>query len=1047
MKINLLKFYKRKDGFVEVFKQMYKNQGERLQVLVVPEKFGVSAERAMFDCLKCGSSFFMDVTTFDRLADIYVIDKKIQYLSKSAGVMLVQKITQDIADELNVLSKSCLYNGFCENVFNTIMLLKSSTVSPNMLSGAVENLMDVSKLKLLDIQKIYQLYEDTIKDRFIDSANKMDILSRELEYDDAISNVDFYVYSPKLTKQILNVCDKLIKKSHSVTFMVDCYSNNSIVYDENINNLYGLIKSNGGKYDENTIQRFDSLSVQIKDVSTKNKYKNNNIQFYSQKNINDEVTSVCVDINKKGCRYKDCAVMVCDLPKYQSSLQKIFDEFEIPYFIDTEQTLLDLKPTKVLLQLINIIFEFKVDKVLSIVKSKIFNYDQQNIYNFELYIKRWGINERNFFSENKPEDDLFEDFKKIYDDFSAIYKNFKTDMQKCKTYGEFITVLKEFLTKYDFENKILCECENLLKINELQKSKLYEQITAKLMALFDQLESILGLNQTTVKDFYNVLKAGLGSVMIKTPPLTVDCVYIGNASNCMLYDYENLYCIGCNEGSFPVYNQDCGLILDAELDKMRTLAQIDPTIREVNMESLCNIINNLCCCSKLYLSYPISVFFVEQRPATLLLNLKKIFVNNENKEVAFLNYQAPNLLESANDLAIDIKTKTRAEMFLRKINNAKDYKTKQQILRLNGLAKKLNLNLDNEEILPKIPRKLTKSSVSQLQVYFDCPYKNFVKYGLRLKENPDNTLKPIDVGNFMHKVAEMFGLYLIKNKISYVEDENIFDKICLNALKTFEYDSDGKKGKIIDARQKIIINNLVYSAKSMLKAINEQNKLSEFKIQSVEKVINLKVSNGIFDTEINGKVDRVDTFENYVRIIDYKTGNENFNETDLISGRRIQLFVYLGALQKLEKLCPIGAYYFKIKDEITSAYEDKNYLKTYCLNGVTLDDEKIVLAQDTSLNENHPNSDIIPINCSFKDGFKIDKRRMGAYSSEKMQWFIDYAIEIFKQGTREIALGNIEKSPYLDACQFCEFKGVLCLGNKNCRQVKILKEEKTKTKK
>ena len=1041
MDIRVLRFYRRKDGFVEVFKQMQSKQNQRMQVLVVPEKFGLSAEKAMFESTRCGASFFMDVTTFDRLADKYVIYKNIQYLSKSAGVMLIQKIAQDIAGGLSVLSKSCSYNGFCENVFNTIMLLKSSVVSPNALNEALGSLQDVSKLKLQDIQKIYDIYEDTIKNRYIDSANKMDILGKELQYDDDNNNIDFYIYSPKITKQILNVCDKLIKKSHSITFMIDNYQDDSIIYDDNFDKIYSLIKANGNKYEENTIQRFDSISTQIKSVGSTKKFTNKNVRCYNLKNIKEEITAVCVDILRKGDRYKDNAILVCDLPKYQTTIQKIFDSYGISHFIDTEQTLLELAPTKFLLQMINIMYEFKVEKVLSIIKSGYFDYVDDEIYNFELYVRKWGINERNFFSDNKPQDELYEDFNKIYDSFCQIFKKLKSDLQKCKIYNDYINVIKQFLVDYDIENKILNECDNLSSIQQIQKSKLFEQVYKKWQTLFDQLSSILGFNTVSIKDFYLVLKAGLNSVQVKTPPLAVDCVYIGQAGTAMIYDYKNVYAIGCIEGAFPTYNQDCGLILDAELDKMRDIAQIDPTIRAVNVENFCNIINNLACTDNLWLSYPISMFFVEQRPATLLNNIKRLFIV-DNKEIPFLSYQPLTLLDDPTMLAKDINTSSCAETYIRELYNLKEYNNKQIEYRINGIAKKLNINLHCEEELPQIPRQLKTSSVSQLQVYFDCPYKNFVQYGLKLKENPDNTIKAIDVGNFMHKVAELFGRYLIKNKISFVEDESIFDTICKKSLNEFEYNESGKKGKILDSKQKAIINNLINSAKLMLRAINEQNKLSLFRIVNVEKNISLKISNGEFDTLISGKIDRVDTYNNYVRIIDYKTGNESFNKIDLLSGRRIQLFVYLGALQKLEKLCPVGAYYFKIKDDFTSPYSDKDYLKTYCLNGVTVDTKELILAQDTSLSEDKPSSDIIPVRCSFGKEFKLDGRRAGAYSSEKVQEFIDYALAIFAQGTREIALGNINKSPYDNACKYCSYKGVLCMGNKNCRKIKNIKDNK-----
>ena len=1037
MKVSIVKFIKRRDGFKEIFSRMKQKECERKQVLVVPEKFGVNAERAMFEELDCGATFFMDITTFDRLADEYVINRNLQYLSKSAGVMLVQKIAQDNLKELNVLSRSSSFNGFCENMFNTIMLLKSSMVSPQELENASEILQDVSKLKLQDIKKIYQIYEDTLKDRYIDSSNKMDQLAKQLVVDDDVKNVDYYIYSPKLTKQVLNVCSSLVKKANSVTFMLDDYVLDSTINDENYTLLTQMLKQQGVKFEVESINK-SILSEQLKSIGTIGKFKNMDIKFYSYKNIAEEVESVCREIVSGG-RFKDSTILVCDLNKYKSTLERTLQDFNISYFIDTQISLLETAPIKFLSNLISLTYEFKIEKVLALAKSNYFDFEELKVYNFETYLKRWGINERNYFSDNKPNDDLYADFFEIYTNFNNIFKDFKEKMQQSQTYQNMINVLREFIVNFDFAEKITKECENLVNLKEYQRAKQCEQVLNKIENVFKQLEDILGLNKTSIKDFHIVLKAGLDSVMVKTPPLMVDNVYVGDMNNAMLYDCKNLYVLGAVENAFPVYNQDCGLILDKELNTMRPIASIDPSIRKVNQENTCNLINNLCCCSNLQLSYPVSIFFVEQQPSTLLQTLATKFSSK------FLQKENFTILDNANDFAKTVANSKRAESIIRKIAVVKDDNSDVALKRVNSISKSLNIDLSNAVATPTIKRQLTNSSVSQLQVYFECPFKNFAKYGLKMKENIDNTLKPVDVGNFMHKVAELFGLYLIKAKVNFVDDESIFDKICNTALDLFELNANGKKGKILDAKQKTIISNLVNSSKLMLRAINQQNKMTDFKIEAVEKDINLKINNGKFDTFIKGKIDRVDTFGNFVRIIDYKTGSETFKESELKCGRRIQLFIYLGALQKLEKKQPIGAYYFKIKDDFSKPYSDKDYLKTYCLNGATINDIEIILSQDKTLNEENTSSNIIPINLSYSKGdCKVDGRRKGAYSGEKLQEMIDYAENIFKLGTLEIADGNIEKAPLEKICDYCEFKGVLCFGAKNCRK---LKKEKEKDKK
>ncbi len=53
---------------------------------------------------------------------------------------------------------------------------------------------------------------------------------------------------------------------------------------------------------------------------------------------------------------------------------------------------------------------------------------------------------------------------------------------------------------------------------------------------------------------------------------------------------------------------------------------------------------------------------------------------------------------------------------------------------------------------------------------------------------------------------------------------------------------------------------------------------------------------------IKGAVDRVDTFEmngkQYIRVVDYKSGNKEFAISDIINGLNLQMFIYLFTLSQ-----------------------------------------------------------------------------------------------------------------------------------------------------
>ena len=83
---------------------------------------------------------------------------------------------------------------------------------------------------------------------------------------------------------------------------------------------------------------------------------------------------------------------------------------------------------------------------------------------------------------------------------------------------------------------------------------------------------------------------------------------------------------------------------------------------------------------------------------------------------------------------------------------------------------------------------------------------------------------------------------------------------------------------------------------------------------------------------MNGKIDRVDVYNkdgnSYVKIIDYKSGNKNFNLQDVYYGMQLQLIVYLSELCKMgrglfgNEVLPGGMFYFKINDPTIKLSEE-----------------------------------------------------------------------------------------------------------------------------
>ena len=158
------------------------------------------------------------------------------------------------------------------------------------------------------------------------------------------------------------------------------------------------------------------------------------------------------------------------------------------------------------------------------------------------------------------------------------------------------------------------------------------------------------------------------------------------------------------------------------------------------------------------------------------------------------------------------------------------------------------------------------------------------------------------------------------------------------------------------------------------------------------------------DVNVKGDADRIDDSDDYVRVVDYKTGRIDDSGAAYYTGRKLQLQLYLLAASEGKK--PAGAFYFPAADPYKNADEEKFRMK-----GFYSAEDDVVTRLDPALGEGEKSSVFAGTRGKFSDK---------AMPEEDFRLFLGYSKLVAEQAEEEMKGGNVKPSPYEKSCEYCK---------------------------
>lgn len=1066
--------------FNQINEQIKQKSPYKIKV-ITPEQFSYTAEQKLLETSSSQSMISAEVITFARMAYRILgeVGKKTRInLSGSGKAMLIDHILLTENNKFSFLGKS---DENVEMISRQLTELKKHQVQLDTLKEVTKNTQDkYLQKKLEDITNLYDLYNNSIQNQYIDENDGLTLLAEELEESNEFKNCDIYIDEfAGFTLQEYEILKKLMKISHKITITI-CADNLQENTNADIDTFYSnkqtvkriLEIANQEQIEVkkpiflNTPYRFKTEELQhLAENMASPFYKkydkqNEDLSIFLASNPYSEIENVAIQITKlakKGYKYEEMAVITKNIDTYSSLCKAIFDQYNIPVFIDEKKDLGSNILVRYVLSLLEIFAKnWSYESVFGYIKTGLLDLDTQEIAVLENYCLKWGIKgskwyakEWSFYNETEEQQKQI-----VYarDKVVEPLLKFKKQLAGLKTVKEITTGLYEFLVQNNIYEKLEIKIEELKQNNELEIAKQYELSIKILTDLFDEIVLVLGNKNITFDRYAKILKMGFNQSDLGTIPATADQVIVGDVDRSRSHKVKAVFIIGLNDGSFPSIQKDEGFLDDKDRNilKEQGIELAKGTIEQIYDDNF-NIYKAFTTAEeKLYLSYASSDAEGKSLRASILINkIKRIFPNiKEQSDVIERKSEVLLSKTTFDELLVNLRNFTQGEEIEPIWFDVYNYYQANYKTKLESAIKALQYKNEPEKLkqnkLEKLYGNTLKTSVSRLEQYQACAFSYYLKYGLKLKEKDSFNVEAVDTGNLMHEVIDSFFERLdelnisVKNieeeQIKQITEDIVEEKLTLkkydifNSIPKYRILAQRLK-KVITKSMKYIVDSLKYSDFEVL------GHELEFKQGGQYEPIIYELKDGK-KVEITGKIDRLDIAKtadgNYIRIIDYKSSIKNINLNEVYAGLQLQLLTYLDAACENEEVTPAGALYFNLIDSVLNANPNmtdeeitEELRKQFKMQGLILADSNIVRKMDTNLVSG--SSNIVPAYIG-KDGEVSDKpNTLNRKQFENLQ---NYMEKIIKQISEEILNGNIEIEPYYRTrdkktpCEYCSYKAI-----------------------
>ncbi len=722
-------------------------------------------------------------------------------------------------------------------------------------------------------------------------------------------------------------------------------------------------------------------------------------------------------------------------------------------------------------------------------------YDKRKIDELDIYVKSHGIRGKNLWlsdekwkkakkgifdeatgaREEKADIDTIDQIRReLMMPFSKLLEKIK-GRQKAEMLA---AALFEFLEDICLYEGISQEIKKLENANMLDEASRLATVWNIICQTLDQLVMVSGGEYVSREDFCRLLEAGFSKASVDIVPSGADRVMVSAVDTNRPVRVKTLFVLGASNGELPMEVGEFGII-SASDRALLSASGFDSLADKASKTALSefNLFSSLTAgYERLYFSYPeYSDEGEKNTPASVIGELLRFFgdsvyskKDSDWKDIFSSKDRAYNKMISrlSDDISDDERKLWESVWDSLKPWNIEDnnieYSMQSEDFSIFDGIESQRLDLirmladegDRGYIRPETAKLLYGEhslSISALQKYNKCPFSYFATYGLKLKSDDERGVGASDIGLVVHWAVCEFCKIVQDGADTSAEKKAKWLSLDKEKREKIIYELTDKIGEITKSsnpdftpeRIEMIMKKSAEVIKRSVEVIRLSLTEGEFSACDFEKPFRFTLRNNKGSIELGGIIDRLDVAEKdgdrLLRVIDYKTGRQEFSVAGIYNKTDLQLMVYALAAEDMYKAenAKIGAVMY---DKITEETEkikigEPISFRLAPLDGVIVfDDEKDpaeeILLHTKELAENDTLSSFLPLATKKRGGLRSNKVVIPRTKFDILKRYITKTVIDTKT---EIYSGNVKAYPLGEglsgACQWCDYSSV-CLYNK-----------------